>query len=233
VIPASQCSPPASKDSGVAGVKVLELWRYPVKSMAGERLDESELTASGLAGDRVLQVRNPSGKILTARTKPLLLRHHAVTTADGGILIDGRPWDAEEVARDVQAAAGPQARLVRSDAEDRFDILPLLIATDGMLRDVGYDRRRFRPNVVIGDVEGLAEREWEGRELRIGGVRIGLADLRGRCVMTTYDPDTGAQDLNVLRKVQREFGGKLGLNAYVIAPGRIRVGDPVELAAAA
>ena len=47
--------------------------------------------------------------------------------------------------------------------------------------------------------------------------------------MTTFDPDTGKQDLNVLRKVQREFEGVVGLNSYVITPGRVAVGDAVEL----
>ena len=51
---------------------------------------------------------------------------------------------------------------------------------------------------------------------------------RGYC-MTTYDPDTGEQDVNVLRRIQREFGGVLGLNSYVINPGRVAVGDRVEL----
>ena len=46
--------------------------------------------------------------------------------------------------------------------------------------------------------------------------------------MTTFDPDTGEQDLTVLRRVQKEFGGVLGLNSRVVAPGRIAVGDEVE-----
>lgn len=76
--------------------------------------------------------------------------------------MDGRPWRAADVAREVEAAAGAGTGLVRSDREDRFDILPLLVATDGMLAAVGHDRRRFRPNLVIGGVPGLAERQWEG-----------------------------------------------------------------------
>jgi uncharacterized protein YcbX len=100
-----------------------------------------------------------------------------------------------------------------------------------MFDAVGYDRRRFRPNLVIGGVEGLSERQWEGSQLRIGSVVIGMDDLRGRCIMTTFDPDTGKQDLSVLRRIQKEFDGVLGLNSYVVTPGRISVGDPVELIA--
>ena len=210
---------------------VKEIWRYPAKSMAGESLQTAELTESGVAGDRVIQVRNKAGRMFTARTRPLLLRHRAKTTEQNQVLVDGRPWTSADVARDVEATAGAGTRLVQSDGEDRFDVLPLLVATDGMFEAVGYDSRRFRPNLVIGGVAGLAEREWEGSQLRIGAVVIGMQDLRARCIMTTFDPDSGAQDLGVLRRVQREFEGTLGLNSYVVSPGRISVGDAVELVA--
>ena len=206
-----------------------ELWRYPVKSMAGEALQTAELTVSGVYGDRILQVRNPSGGIVTARTRPLLLRHQAALNREGQVLVDGRLWTAKDVAPDVEAAAGEGARLVQSDAEERFDILPLLITTDGMLAATGYDRRRFRPNLIIGGVPGLAEREWEGRQLKIGPVVIAMEDLRARCIMTTFDPDSGHQDLSVLQRVQKEFNGRLGLNSYVVTPGRISVNDVVRL----
>jgi uncharacterized protein YcbX len=206
-----------------------EIWRYPVKSMAGEQLDTAEITEHGIAGDRIIQVRNASGRLFTARTRPGLLRHTAVLTKNGEVLVDGRPWDAKEVALDVEKIAGAGTRLVRNDAEDRFDVLPLLVTTDGAFAAVGYDRRRFRPSLVIGGVKGLSERQWEGAQLRIGKVVIGMDDLRARCIMTTFDPDSGDQDLNVLRRVQQNFGGVLGLNSYVVTPGRIAVGDPVEL----
>jgi uncharacterized protein YcbX len=208
---------------------ILQIWRYPVKSMAGESLNSADLTESGVAGDRIIQVRNAAGRIMTARTRPLLLRHHATLGSGNRVLVDGRHWNSEDVARDVQAAAGAGTRLVESNAEDRFDVLPLLIATDGMLTAVGQDLRRFRPNLVIGGVPGLSERQWEGAQLRIGPVVIGMEDLRSRCIMTTFDPDSGQQDLGVLRRVQEEFNGRLGLNSYVVAPGRISVGDEVVL----
>ena len=214
-------------------MRIQEIWRYPVKSMAGESLETAELTVSGVTGDRIVQVRNATGRIMTARTWPLLLRHHATLGSEGQVLVDGRRWNAEDVARDVETAAGAGTRLVESDSEHRFDILPLLIATDGMLTAVGHDRRRFRPNLVIGGVAGLSERQWEGGQLRIGPVVIGMKDLRTRCIMTTFDPDSGQQDLGVLRRIQREFKGRLGLNSYVVAPGFMSVGDPVELVPAA
>jgi uncharacterized protein YcbX len=210
-------------------MQIKEIWRYPVKSMEGETLSVADINRQGIAGDRIIQVRNAAGRIFSARTRPKLLRHTAMLADNGDVLVDGRPWDSTEVALDVEEAAGAGTRLVRSDAGDRFDVLPLLVTTDGMFAAVGYDRRRFRPNLVIAGVEGLAERRWEGARLRINETVIGMDDLRARCIMTTYDPDTGEQDVNVLRRIQREFGGVLGLNSYVINPGRVAVGDRVEL----
>jgi uncharacterized protein len=111
-------------------------------------------------------------------------------------------------------------------------VLPLLVATDGAIAALGVDGRRLRPNVVISGVVGLAERDWVGARLRIGEVVIALEKLRGRCVMTTYDPDTQVQDLGVLRRIVEEFGGRMALDSAVMAPGTITVGDAVELIAA-
>jgi hypothetical protein len=159
----------------------------------------------------------------------LLLRHHATIGPDNEVLVDGRRWNTEDVTRDVEVAAGDGSRLVLSDVGERFDILPLLITTDGMLAATGYDRRRFRPNLIVGGVKGLEERRWEGRRLKIGSVVIAMQDLRARCIMTTFDPDTGRQDLSVLLRVQEEFNGQLGLNSYVVTPGRISVHDTVSV----
>ena len=210
-------------------MKLAEIWRYPVKSMAGERLSAAELARDGIAGDRILQVWDERNRMLTARTKPRLLAHHATVGDDGEPRVDGLPWADPEVTRRVEAAAGGGARLRRFEGVERFDVRPLLVATDGSLAAFGRDPRRLRPNLVIAGVPGLTEREWEGRSLRIGSALVGLADLRGRCVMTTWDPDTQAQDLGVLRDIARRFDGRLCLNASVLEPGRIKAGDAVEL----
>ena len=87
---------------------------------------------------------------------------------EGEPLVNGKPWDAPEIAEAVRAAAGPEAHLVRYDGPERFDVLPLLIGTDGAFEQLGVDHRRLRPNIVIGGVDGLAERGWPGHRLRIG-----------------------------------------------------------------
>jgi uncharacterized protein YcbX len=210
-------------------VHLAEIWRYPVKSMAGEPLAEAEIGRDGVAGDRKVQV-HLGGRIVTARSRPALLAHRVTLGADDEPLVDGRPWRDASVAADVERAAGARALLVRSEElQARYDILPLLVVTDGAIDSLRLDRRRFRPNLLIGGVEGLAERGWEGRRLRIGEAVVALADLRGRCVMTTFDPDTQAQDPQVLRTIVERLGGVLGLNAEVARPGVVRVGDPVEL----
>lgn len=208
---------------------VAELWRYPVKSMAGERLREVRLTPLGIDGDRIVHVQSARGRLVTARTHPKLLGHHAVLDAFGEPLVDGRGWTDPSVTADIEHIVGDGARLVRDTGAGRFDILPLLIATDGAIAAFGYDGRRLRPNLVIGGVHGLAERTWEGKDLRIGDVLIALADLRGRCVMTTFDPDTLAQDHRVLRSIVDRFDGRLALNAAVVRVGRLREGDRVDL----
>ncbi|HEU4402103.1 MAG TPA: MOSC N-terminal beta barrel domain-containing protein [Candidatus Polarisedimenticolia bacterium] len=210
---------------------IAELWRYPVKSMAGEPLQRAELGRDGIIGDRLVQVRDNGGRVITSRTRPRLLGHRAILGPDGEPLVDGRPWSSDAVARDVEAAAGPGARLVRHAGLERFDVLPLLVATDGAIEAFGYDRRRLRPNLVVGGVKGLAEREWEGRLLRAGGAILGVRDLRARCVMTTFDPSTLEQDVDVLRRIQEKFDGRLALNCSVVGAATIAVGDRVDLIA--
>lgn len=206
-------------------MKLNAIWRYPVKSMAGESLASVSLEPEGIVGDRRVVVVAADGRVLTSRSKPRLLGHRATLGPDGEPLVDDRPWDSV----DVDAAAGPGAQLARTEVGEGFDILPLLVVTDGALKEFGRDLRRLRPNLVIGGVEGLDERTWEGRRLRVGDAVIALRDLRERCIMTTFDPDTQEQDVEVLRDIRRRFGGKLGLNAWVEKPGRIAVGDRVEL----
>lgn len=209
---------------------VAELWRYPVKSMAGERLARADLALDGIPGDRVVLVRDGRGRTVTSRARPGLLAHHATLGADGEPLVDGRPWQAPDVAREVAAAAqDPEARLVTAAFDDRFDVLPLLVATDGGIAAFGYDGRRLRPNVVVAGVEGLAERRWPGHLLRVGPALVGVRTRRARCIMTTFDPDTQVQDVEVLKHIHRAFGGELALDCYVVRAGPIAVGDPVEL----
>jgi uncharacterized protein len=208
---------------------VAGLWRYPVKTLAGERLSAAVIGPDGIRGDRTVWVRGPEG-VRTARRHHRLLGLRGTLGPDERPRINGHPWDSPAALELVKAAGGDDAWLEEVDDSEGFDVLPLLVATDGAVAAFGRDVRRLRPNILIGGVTGLGEREWPGAELHIGDVIVRLDSLRGRCPMTTVDPDTLDRDPEVLRDIGRRFGGRLALNADVERGGTIRVGDAVRLA---
>ncbi len=210
-------------------MKITEIWRNPVKTMAGEKLLRVGIGPLGIEGDRVVHVEDARDRVITSRSHPRFLGHRGSLGTQGEVTVDGRPWDSPEIATEVVDIAGPGARLVRYEGGERFDVLPLLVATDGAIAAFGHDHRRLRPNLVIGGVAGMTEREWPGACLRIGKVFIGVQDLRLRCIMTSFDPDTLVQDKDITRGIYRRFDGKLALNCFVIEGGEIAVGDEVQL----
>ena len=212
----------------MSSLYVAGLWRYPVKTLAGEPIVEAMLTSTGIPGDRIVHVRGPEG-VRTSRRHYQLLGLRGSLDETGEPLVNGSPWESAEALAAVREAAGADAFLARGDDHVRFDVLPLLVATDGAVSAFGRDVRRLRPNILIGGVEGLAERDWEGSALHIGDAIIALHSLRARCPMTTVDPDTITRDPEVLRDIGRRFGGRLALNAWVERPGMVRVGDAVRL----
>src|SRR2546429_133092 len=166
---------------------VKEIWRYPVKSMAGERLSGVQIDKLGVAGDRKVLVRGGNGHVVTSRTHHQLLGLKGTLGADGQPQISGHVWDSPEALALVRKAVGADAELFYSDGPERFDVLPLLVATDGAISYMGLDSRRLRPNIIVGGVEGLQEREWPGHRFRIGEAVIHAAQLRGRCVMRSEE----------------------------------------------
>jgi MOSC domain-containing protein len=210
------------------GLYVAGLWRYPVKTLAGEPLSTAAVGFPGIPSDRAVWVIGPEG-VRTSRRHYRLLGLRGTLNQQGHALINGHRWESPEALALVKQAAGDDAWLEASDAHDRFDVLPLLVATDGAVAAFGRDVRRLRPNILIGGVEGLAERDWPGAELHIGSLIVRLDSLRARCPMTTVDPDTLERDPEVLRDIGRRFRGRLALNADVARPGTIAIGDPVRL----
>lgn len=212
-------------------LRVSQLWRYPVKSLAGEFLSEAVLRPDGIPGDRIVRVRGPEG-VRTARRQYRLLGLRGTLDIEGHAQINDLPWNSPEALALIKSAAGRDAWLEPWEGLDRFDILPLLVATDGAVAAFGRDVRRLRPNIVIDGVEGLAERSWPGSELHLGDAIVRLDSLRGRCHMTTVNPDTLEVEPAVLKDIVRRFAGKIALNAEVVRAGTIRVGDPVTIVSA-
>jgi uncharacterized protein YcbX len=209
---------------------VSEIWRYPVKSLKGERLKETEITPLGIPGDRQIAViRTINGRFLTSRSRPKLLGLQGSINPEGVPTINGHPWSSDEALQLVREAAGEPVTLKQIPAPQAFDILPLLVATDGAARYLNIDHRRLRPNILLADVPELEERNWPGRTIAIGDVRIHAEKLRDRCVMTTFDPDTQAQDPSVLLRIVRELDGSTALDSSVIHSGKIRVGDAAHI----
>jgi uncharacterized protein YcbX len=191
-------------------------------------LTTAEIGPEGIAGDRLVWVCGPEA-VRTSRRHHRLLGLKGTLRSDNYPLINGHQWDSPEALALVQEEAGHDAWLEESDGLNRFDVLPLLVATDGAVAAFGRDVRRLRPNILIGGVQGLEEVEWPGAQLHIGQVIVRLDSLRSRCPMTTVDPDTLHRDPEVLRDIGRRFKGHLALDADVVRGGRISVGDPVTL----
>ena len=209
---------------------VSEIWRYPVKSLKGERLNETDITKLGIPGDRQIAViRTINGRFLTSRSKPKLLGLQGSINEDGVPTINGYPWKSAKALQLVLEAAGEPVTLEQIPAPQAFDILPLLVATDGAARYLNIDHRRLRPNILLADVPDLEERKWPGKVIAIGNVRIHAEKLRDRCVMTTFDPDTQAQDPSVLLRIVRELDGCTALDSSIITPGKIHVGDAAHI----
>lgn len=215
-------------------MRVAALRRFPVKSMRGEDLQRADLREDGLAGDRAVTLRTPTGKLVTARVREQMLAVQTALGEDGGILVDGHAWDSPHATAVAEDLAGEGARFEAAEGGHLWDDTPLLLTTDGAVAAVreGLDPLRFRANIHVEGVDGLGERDWVGRDVRIGDtavVRVVL--LCERCKITTIDPDPGSLeiDADVLRRINRDFGGDLGLCCTIASPGPIALGDRVEV----
>jgi uncharacterized protein len=206
---------------------VAELWRYPVKSLRGERLDRAEVLREGLAGDRLTRVLAADGSRVTARTAPGLLGLTASLDATGAPVVEGEPWNGRTASELVAERAGAGATL--APLGRHFDAAPVLVVTDGAVAALGEDRRRFRANVVVAGVAGHAEREWIGRRLALGSAELLVRERCERCLVTTIDPDTLEIRPEVLARINAELEGTMGVYCEVAVPGTVGVGDEVRV----
>jgi uncharacterized protein len=226
--------------------RVAALFRYPVKSMAAEELDGADVSWHGLAGDRrwafirAGQVRS-GFPWLTIRERPELA-HYRPRFAEpdrpnASLTLVRTPYGGEfEVADPALAAElGPGVRVIKCD-RGVFDTMPLsLLSTQtlaglGRLAGTGLVAGRFRPNLLVDAcARDFPEDAWVGRVLRIGGLRMRVDHRDKRCVVVTVDPVTLRRNPAILRAIARERGARLGVYGSAAEPGRVAVGDTVEL----
>lgn len=229
------------------------MWRFPVKSLQGERIDRADVGPEGVAGDRQWALFDlATGFGLTARRHPELLFAAAQMAADGSISItlpDGTVAAddgalSQWLGRPVQLVSAA-AKVVRryedpDDFEDESqpwatydgsgatfhddDQANLSMVSTETLRN--WDRRRFRSNLVL---DGSGEDDLVGHEVAVGSARLSVTERLQRCVMTTRPQPGGIErDLDVLRTLHRERRGRLGVGAVVTGHGEIAVGDVVS-----
>lgn len=234
---------------------VASLWRWPVKSMAGEEVGALRADGRGAGGDRshaVVREHKGARRPLTAREAPRLLawsagypEHpdaaldperppHALVTAPDG---SAYGWDDPRLHTALEADLGRPVELRRDLAGIQDLPRTLLVTVQATLEALGeelggpLDLRRFRPNVHLAlDAPAWAELGWEGAELAFaGGVRLALLHPCERCAIPTRDPDTQAKWPGLLKHLAASHDQRFGINARVVAGGRIAAGEAVTL----
>ena len=232
--------------------QVEALFRYPVKSMSGEALEEAELGWHGLGGDRRLAFRRIDDRRgfpwLTASKLPELILYAPVrrgTDAGGSLPSHVRTPGGDELPMFGQELAAQIGRLHGSAVEmthlnrgifDEASVSAITSATVGEIAElVGHspDVRRFRPNILISSqqLEPFEEHGWVGGVLSFGegdaAATVAVTNWDERCSMVNFDPDSGLRTPEVLNVVVRERDNKAGIYGTVIRCGRLAVGQPL------
>jgi len=240
----------------VAPVRVTELWRYPVKSLQGETVNAAMLGADGIEGDRRFAIFDAvTGLGLTARRVPELLFGSArylgpgeveITLPDGTVARDDAAlssWLGRDVVLRSSEDVG-ERRYENLDDFEREGASPwhAFDGSRGSFRDSertavsivsetslsGWDRRRFRSNIVVS---GSGEDALVGTRVSLGGAVLTVTKQVGRCVMVTRpQPDGIEKDLGVLRTIHRERDGCIAVGAVMLEAGAVSVGDTLAAA---
>lgn len=236
--------------------KIIELYCYPVKSMAGDRLDAATLGWNGIDGDRRFafrRIEDQSGfPWLTAGRLPQLLLYRPCkqteSTTGAGVPTHVRtptgrelPLSGPELQQEISAAHGSDVQLMQLK-QGIFDEAPVSIISLTTILDLARESGRtlevlrFRPNIVI-DSSGLApfgEDSWVGKTLTFGseaiGPAVGITMRDKRCVMINLDPNTAAADGRVMKTAVRINGSNAGVYGTVLRTGELAVGQSVYLA---
>lgn len=238
---------------------VNQIWRFAVKSMAGEQLSSCTVDARGIAGDRGWAIREEtSGKFATGTRYPLLMQcaaRYREQHTNGSIQhVEMRFPDGRLVASDASDVNARLTELLNKpvslsslqqdiNADHYFDMAPIHVLTTATLAEMSrlnpqanWDVRRFRPNFFVEtepSFKGLVEFEWIGKTLRVGEVELKCELPTERCAMAMNAQAEFPRDESILRSIRDAANMNLGIYARVITPGAVVVGDVVELTAAA
>lgn len=231
---------PGSVQVGV----VAELWRYPVKSLGGERVEALPCGPGGAAGDRRWAVVGVDGKPGSGkstrrfRRMPGLLSMAAATDASGSVWItfaDGTRRRVEDPGTEeaLGRVVGEEVRLAEGGPDEHLDDSPLHLVTTAELAalarrlpDASIAVRRFRPNVVVDAPDAPA---LVGRTLRVGDALVHVRARAARCVMVTMAQPALPFVPRVLSTIEDELEGCFGVYATVERPGTLRPGDALTL----
>lgn len=232
----------------VAG-QVAELWRYPVKSLGGQRLTQASCGGRGIEGDRRWAVRGADGKLGSGKMTRRFRRMPGLLSMSSFLDDAGQAWvrfpggDTGRVNDPATSAAvgrvvDESVVLVEEASVSHFDDAPLHLLSSASLAWLHVlrpgdqiDRRRFRPNLLI-DVPGepgRVEEGWIGHELQIGEVTVAVAKPTERCVMITLAQEELPFAPQVLKQLKHASDSLLGVYAQVITAGTLRVGDQVTV----
>src|SRR5215207_6981485 len=236
--------------------RVLELWRWPVKSMAGEHVRSMRVDARGVGGDRthaVLHEHKGEWKPLTAREAPRLLAWRAsypfapdaglhpedppyalVTAPDGGHV---HRWDDPRLEAALSDDLGRPVRLLRDLAGiqdlERSVLITVEATRAALAAELAseLDLRRFRTNLHLDlDAPAWAEGGWERATLRFEhGAVLRLLHPCVRCAIPTRDPETQQKWPDLLRHLDARHSTLFGINARVLQAGRIAAGEAVSI----
>jgi uncharacterized protein YcbX len=232
--------------------QVEAIFRYPVKSMGGERLEVASLGWHGLVGDRRLAFRRMDDRSgfpwLTATKLPDLLRFAPCRREDGipGDLPthvrtpDGEemPVFGEDLAAEVGRRYGAPVEMMQWN-HGIFDEASISVIAFDTVSEIGrlarrnLDVRRFRPNVVVRLLRSgpFQEDGWLGGVLSFGqgddapALTVTMRDVR--CAMVNLDPDSASAAPEVLKAIVRANGNNAGIYAAVTRIGQLAVGQTI------
>ncbi|MBL8176800.1 MAG: MOSC domain-containing protein [Bryobacterales bacterium] len=227
--------------------KVLELRRYPVKSMAAESLHSVNASWHGFAGDRRWAFIRPAMERsgfpwLTIRESPDLWSYQPrflnLDDVESSTTVVHTPAgdDLEVTDPALAQRLGEGVRVIKQYG-GIFDTFPISILTTQSVAGLSalagepLSALRFRPNILIDTTaaDPFPEDQWVGAILRIGSYRCRVDVRDKRCVMVNVSPTGGAPNPSVLRAIANQRNARFGVYGATVEPGDLELGAPVIL----